>query len=82
MNYVGIISDGAVAGRSLAMFILETERRIEEKELWEDKQCQKSWDCWESLRDLKEFEIHVLALDSATEFLDRAGSRLLNYTSW
>lgn len=82
MNYVGIINDGAVAGKSLAVFILETERSIEVKELWEDKQCQTSWESWESLKDLKEFEIHVLALDSATEFLDRAGSRLLNYTSW
>lgn len=42
MNYVSIINDGAVAGKSLAVFILETEGSIEEKESWEDKWCQKS----------------------------------------
>lgn len=34
-----------------------------------------------SLERAEQFEICVLALVSATEFLDRAGSRLLNYNS-
>lgn len=38
---MGIINDGAVAGRSLAVFFLETEGIIEEKEFWEEK-CRKS----------------------------------------
>lgn len=31
MNYMGIINDGAVAGRSLAVFILEKEGSIKKK---------------------------------------------------
>lgn len=46
MGYVGIINDGVIAGRSLAVFILENEGSIEENELWEDTQCQKSWESW------------------------------------
>lgn len=42
MNYVDIINDGAIAGGSLAVFILETEGIIEEKELWEEKRWQNS----------------------------------------
>lgn len=32
---MGIINDGAVAGRSLAVFILETEGSIEEKKIFD-----------------------------------------------
>lgn len=49
MNYVGVVNDGAVAGRSLVMFILETEGSIEEKELWEAKcrlKSSESWTAW------------------------------------
>lgn len=39
---MGVINDGALAGRSLVMLILETEGSNEEKELWEEKWCLKS----------------------------------------
>lgn len=39
---MGVNNDGAVAGRSLVMFILETEGSIEEKDLWEEQWCLKS----------------------------------------
>lgn len=69
MNYMGIINDGTVAGRSLAVFILENEGSIKKKpNIWH-KQCQ-------NLERAEQFEICVLALVSAPEFLDRVGSRL------
>lgn len=41
MNYVGVINDGAVAGRRLVMFILGAEGSIEEEELWEEEIVSK-----------------------------------------
>lgn len=41
MNYVGVIKDGAVAGRRLVMFILGAEGSIEEEELWEEEMVSK-----------------------------------------
>lgn len=71
---MGIINDGAVTGRSLAVFFLETEGIIEEKNSGKRSGV-------ESLERAEQLVIFVLALVSATEFLDGVGSGLLNYTS-